>query len=84
MNEQTLHDEIKAIVAEIIELDDFADDANFVGELGVDSMLALEIVARIERRYRVRIPEERFPDMQTLTAALGIVSEVIQQQTVNS
>ncbi len=84
MNEQTLHDELKAIIAEIIEVDDFADDANFVGELGVDSMLALEIVARIERRYRVRIPEERFGDMQTLTAALGIVSEVIQQQTVNS
>lgn len=84
MNEQTLHDELKEIIKEIIELDDFADDANFVSELGVDSMLALEIVARIERRYRVRIPEERFAEMQTLTAALGIVSEVIEQQTVNS
>lgn len=84
MNEQTLHDELKVIIAEIIEVDEFDDDANFVGELGVDSMLALEIVARIERRYRIRIPEERFAEMQTLTISQGIVSEAMQQQTVNS
>ncbi len=83
MSRAELHNELKTIIAEIIETDDFQDDDNFVTELGVDSMLALEIVARIEKRYRVRIPEERFAQMQTLNAVVDIVQES-RQQVVNS
>ena len=60
MSEQELHSELKSIIAEIIEIEDFDDEANFMTELGVDLMLALEIFARIEKRYQVRIPEESF------------------------
>lgn len=78
MSDRKLHDELKAMVAEIIEIDDFGDDDNFVGQLGVDSMLALEIVARIERRYRIRIPEENFSQMQTLNAVVQMVADIMQ------
>ncbi len=46
MSQMELRNELKTIVAEIIEIDDFNDDDNFVAILGADSMLALEIVAR--------------------------------------
>lgn len=78
MNEMELRNELKTIVAEIIEIDDFNDDDNFVTVLGVDSMLALEIVARIEKRYRIRIPEDRFAQMQTLNAVVGIITDIMQ------
>jgi acyl carrier protein len=77
-----LQDELKTIIAKIIEIDDFNDDDNFATELGVDSMLALEIVARIEKRYRIRIPEEQFAQLQTLSETTRIVSEI--RQPVNS
>ena len=77
MNEMQLHNELKTLVAEIIEIDDFNDNDNFVTQLGVDSMLALEIVARIEKRYRIRIPEERFAQMKTLNAVVQIVAEIV-------
>jgi acyl carrier protein len=77
MSEMELRNELKTIVAEIIEIDDFNDDDNFVTVLGVDSMLALEIVARIEKRYRIRIPEDRFPQMQTLNAVVGIITDIM-------
>jgi acyl carrier protein len=76
MSKQQLHDELKTLVADIIELDEFGDEDDFVTQLGVDSMLALEIVSRIERRYHLRIPEERFAQMKTLTAVVGIVSDL--------
>ncbi|BCL84241.1 acyl carrier protein [Ktedonobacteria bacterium brp13] len=78
MNELQLHDELKTIIGEIIELDDFNDDDNFVTQLGVDSVMALEMVARIEKRYRTRIPEESFAQMKTLTDVVHIVSGVMQ------
>ncbi len=78
MNDQDLRTELKTIIAEIIEVEDFNDDDNFVTELGVDSMLALEIVARIEKRYRVRIPEDRFAQMQTFNAVVEIITDIMQ------
>jgi acyl carrier protein len=78
MSEMELHDQLKTLVAEIIEIDDFNDEDDFVSQLGVDSMLALEIVARIEKRYRIRIPEENFAQMQTLNAVIRIIADILQ------
>jgi len=78
MIDEKLQDELKAIIAKIIEIDDFNADDNFATELGVDSMLALEIVARIEKRYRIRIPEEQFAQLQTLSETTRIVAEIRQ------
>ena len=84
MNEQELRSELKTLVAEVTEIDEFGDDDNFVSDLGVDSMLALEIVARIEKRYRVRVPEERFLELQTLNSAVNVITELLEQQAVKS
>lgn len=78
MDDQELRSELKGIIAEIIEEDTFNDDDNFVTNLGVDSMLALEIVARIEKHYRVRVPEERFAEMQTLNSVVNLISSLLQ------
>lgn len=78
MSEMELHQAIKALIAQVIEIDEFADDANFVGELGVDSVMALEMVARLERRYRIRIPEERFAQMTSLNEVVSIVASLLQ------
>ena len=78
MSEKELRSELKGIIAEIIEEDNFSDDDNFVTDLAIDSMLALEIVARIERRYQVRIPEERFAEMQTLNLVVHLMTDIMQ------
>jgi len=78
MQEQQLKTELKTIIAEIIEVDEFGDDENFVRDLGVDSMMALEIVARIEKNYRIRIPEEFLPEIKTLTDVTRVVTNVMQ------
>lgn len=52
-----LKDKLRAIVAEVSELDEIPDQTPF-SELGIDSMIAIEIVAEVERQYKVSIPEE--------------------------
>lgn len=78
MNETELRGELKGLIAEVIEVEEFADDENFVTELAVDSVMALEMVARIEKRYRIRIPEEQFAQMKTLNEVVRIVEGLLQ------
>ena len=68
--------EIRKLIAEIVERDEeeISDEANFVEDLGVDSMMALEILAAIEKKYKVQIPEEKLMKITNLrqTAELAI------------
>jgi acyl carrier protein len=77
MNEMELRRQLKPLIAEMIEVDNFEDDEKFVTGLGVDSMMALEMVARIEKQYRIRIPEQYFPEMKTFNDVTRIVMEVM-------
>jgi len=60
--------EVKEKVAEITELPEekLTEEAKFVEDLGVDSMMALEIVAAIEKKYKIVIPEEGIPEIRSL------------------
>jgi len=68
--------EIRKLIAEIVERDEeeISDEANFVEDLGMDSMMALEILAAIEKKYKVQIPEEKLMKITNLrqTAELAI------------
>ncbi len=49
-------------------------------EVGLDSLLALEIIAMLERKYKIVVPEERIVDLATLNDAIKLVKETLQQQ----
>jgi len=59
---------IKTIVSEILEVpqDKLSDEARFFEDLNVDSMMALEIVASIEKKLKIVIPEEEIPKLRSL------------------
>jgi acyl carrier protein len=67
-NFDELRKEIKNKVSEITEIseDKLTDEAKFVEDLGVDSMMALEIVASVEKKYKVTIAEEDIPKIKSL------------------
>lgn len=58
-----LKEKLRTIVAEVAEVDEVPDETPFA-DLGIDSMMALEIVAEVEREYQVSVPEE---ELQKLT-----------------
>lgn len=67
-NFEVIKQEVKKAVAAIIEIPEskLTDDIKFIEDLGIDSMMALEIVASIEKKYKVVIPEEDIPKMRCL------------------
>lgn len=57
-----LKEKLRAIVAEVTEIDEIPDETPFK-DLGVDSMMAIEIVAEVERTFKLSIPENELQDL---------------------
>ena len=74
--------DIRNLVAEILETDPESIDgnANFVKDLGMDSMMALEILAGIEKKYRVVIPEETLPKFTDLNTTIKLVKDLLKKK----
>jgi acyl carrier protein len=73
--------EVVAEVSEKSEEELWAQrDSHLFEEVGLDSLLALEIVATLERKYRIEVPEERIVDVTTLSAAIALVKEMLREQ----
>ncbi|MDD5431899.1 MAG: acyl carrier protein [Candidatus Omnitrophica bacterium] len=68
--------EVKKLVAEITEVEEkeLLENVKFSEDLGIDSMMALEIIASIEKKYKVVVPEEKIPTLRSL----GDVYKVLQ------
>jgi acyl carrier protein len=62
MSNEELREKLREIIAEVTEVDEIPDETPFK-ELGIDSMMAIEIVAEVERTYKLSIPEEELQDL---------------------
>jgi acyl carrier protein len=76
---QDLENEIRNIIAEIIEkpAEEITPNAKFYEDLGVDSMMALEILAAIEKKYKISIPEEKLAQLTTLEQTITVAKEYL-------
>lgn len=77
---EKLKEEVKKIVSEVSEVpqEQLKEDARFVEDLGIDSMMALEIVANIEKKYKVVIPEEEIPKIRSLKDVYNIMEKLLK------
>lgn len=69
-----LKEELRALIAEIAEKDDVPDDVAFK-DLGIDSMMGVEIVAAIERKYQVKIEDDELVEVTTLNNSMALVQK---------
>ena len=63
----TLKDELRQIITEVTEVEEIPEDTAFA-DLGIDSMMAIEIVADVEKNYDVTIAEEELGELTNLKA----------------
>ena len=72
----SLSEELRQLVADVLELepDEIEDGADFREVYDVDSLRVIEILARIEKRYRVEIPISELANMTNFSAVHQTVS----------
>ena len=72
MSNDNLKEEIRGLISEISEVDTIPDDTHFK-DLGIDSMMGVEIVAAIERQYKIKIDDTELQQVTTLTKSYELV-----------
>ena len=72
MSDDVLRTKLREIIVEVSEIDDIPDDTPFE-DLGIDSMMAIEIVAEVERTYKLSIPEDELQEMTNFTNVYELV-----------
>lgn len=76
-----IQEEIKSVIAKIIEVepDKIGEKTPLVQDLGADSMMVLEMMATLEKKYKITIPEEDLPKMINLKQIVELVVELLKK-----
>ncbi len=61
-------EQLREIIAEVLEIetDELTDTGDFAEEYDADSLRAIEIVARIDKSFKVEIPQDELPELRNL------------------
>lgn len=75
---EALFEVIRKTIIEAAELDDVAIDPDVdLSTFDVDSLAGLEVAVNLEKRYGIKIPPAKYPDMTTIRAIAAIVQDLI-------
>jgi acyl carrier protein len=69
-------DRLRDIVVDVLELEpeELTETSLFIEDHGADSLLAIEILARIEQEFTVSIPQEKLGEMTNLAGVCTVVA----------
>jgi acyl carrier protein len=75
VTEELVRVEVKRLIAELTEREtsEITDTALFVDDLGVDSLMAIEVMVALDKRYKIDIPESEFNQIKNVNDAVNIV-----------
>jgi acyl carrier protein len=73
--------EIRQVVAEITRLSpDISADANLYLDLGVASVHGMQLLAELEERFDLQIPDEEFVEATSITKLSLMVGTLVEQK----
>jgi acyl carrier protein len=80
VSSEKVREEAKRLIAELTERDssEIADTALFTEDLGVDSLMAIELMVSLDKRYKINIPEAEFNKIKNVDDAVKVVMRHIQ------
>ncbi len=76
--------EIRRMIANVTERepDEVPDTAHFMDELGVDSLMAMEVMIAIDKKFKIDIPEEDFNKATNVNESVAMVEEWLAAKAV--
>jgi acyl carrier protein len=79
MTECEIRDSIKRVIANIsdIDLEEIGDSASFKEDLGLDSLVLLEISVDIGLQFQLDIPEEQLMQLHTVQDTVELVQQCL-------
>ncbi len=84
--ENGIEREIISIVSDItgFEPEEIKPETNFMKDLEVDSIKAIEITVALEKKFKISIRDEDVPNIMTVKQAVELVSNLLNQKGTNA
>jgi acyl carrier protein len=75
MDNKQIEVRIKKVIADVLktEVSTIKDNANFIFDLGADSMQSIELVAAFEEEFDVELDENKALEVQTVSDAVTFI-----------
>ncbi len=83
MADDQIPKEIISLVSRVIKIPEEKIDvnANIFTDLGVDSLLGVEIFAALDKKYGLNVPEEKLEKINSLNDIIALVKEMLSQKS---
>ncbi|NLW30525.1 MAG: acyl carrier protein [Fibrobacter sp.] len=86
MNQEEIKDTIRELITEIaedmdVDEESITDDASFVEDMGLDSMALLEVLATMEKKFGISIPESEFPNITSINKCTDTVQKYLSEKS---
>lgn len=78
---ETLKKELLDIICEVTGIDRSRVEGheNLVDDLGVESIMIVDILSNVEEKYKITIPEDRYEDLDCLNSMAEVIDEIIKE-----
>lgn len=72
---ERIRKQVREIIAGIsrIDIQELDDDVSVREELGIDSLMAMEIIAAVERKLNIHIDENQYTDIETIGDFIDLI-----------
>ena len=70
---------VKNVVSNVLKIEpsEITDDANFVFDLGADSLQSVELVAGFEEEFDIEMDQDRALEVQNIDDAVNFITEYL-------
>jgi len=79
MSKNDVKSRVKKVISRVLKIDesDIVDDANFIFDLGADSMQSLELVAAFEEEFNIEMDEDKALEVQDVSSAVSFIESYL-------
>lgn len=79
MELEKVKERVKKVVSEVLKIEqsEIDDDANFIFDLGADSMQSMLLIAAFEDEFDIEMEVEKAQEVQTISGAVEFISSYL-------
>ena len=80
MSNAELQTKVKKVISSVLKMneDEITNDANFIFDLGADSMQSLELVAAFEEEFEIEMDQEKALEIQNVSDAVNFIESYLK------
>jgi len=80
MSTHDVQSRVKKVIGNVLKINanEIGDDANFIFDLGADSMQSMELVAAFEEEFNIEMDEDKALNVQTVSAAADFIAAYLK------